>query len=168
MNDDLGFIRSKRKPNVIRREFKPDFQPQVPRTMMLAAKELKEHELPPLEQPQNMQWIPPLLQQTRFQRANKRVFMMEGDMFIDIDAFNRDNGRHGMKEKEIAQMKICRYGELSQEDREIDENCPMCMDIFEEDEKIMQVTCKHIFHNDCVKEWLKMSNTCPKCRFIIE
>ena len=128
----------------------------------------KNHLELPLEQPQNMQWTPPLLQHTRFQRAGKRVFRIEGDMFVNIEEFNRTHGRHGMKEKEIARMKVCKFQELSQEDQEQDENCPMCMDVFAKDEDIMQVTCGHVFHNDCVKEWLKKSNTCPKCRFKIE
>jgi SUMO ligase MMS21 Smc5/6 complex component len=33
--------------------------------------------------------------------------------------------------------------------------------------KIFKTTCNHIYHNNCIEEWLKKNNTCPICRTII-
>lgn len=33
--------------------------------------------------------------------------------------------------------------------------------------KIFKTTCNHIYHNNCIEEWLKKNNTCPICRTVI-
>jgi len=49
--------------------------------------------------------------------------------------------------------------------------------ILKSDEKINKMPCKHIFHNHCVKLWLKTHKNCPSfnilnifidCRFDLE
>ena len=45
--------------------------------------------------------------------------------------------------------------------------CSICLDIFKENEKYIQLPCpenNHCFHNNCIKEWLSRNNTCPLCR----
>lgn len=32
---------------------------------------------------------------------------------------------------------------------------------------IMLTPCEHIFHNDCLLQWLKVKNTCPDCRAVL-
>jgi E3 ubiquitin-protein ligase RNF115/126 len=50
-----------------------------------------------------------------------------------------------------------------------DENksCNVCYDEFSyEDEAVLvQLPCKHIYHEGCLKPWLESHNTCPGCRF---
>ncbi|KAG0257613.1 hypothetical protein DFQ27_005027 [Actinomortierella ambigua] len=43
----------------------------------------------------------------------------------------------------------------------------VCKDEFTMDDNLLQLGCKHIFHGDCLKPWLKLSGTCPTCRFSI-
>ena len=39
--------------------------------------------------------------------------------------------------------------------------CAICLcDI----EHKVKLSCKHIFHKECIEEWQKRSNTCPLCR----
>lgn len=33
------------------------------------------------------------------------------------------------------------------------------------DEIIKKLPCKHIFHENCIKPWLQISQLCPNCRF---
>jgi len=44
------------------------------------------------------------------------------------------------------------------------EQCPVCKDEYELDMELLQLPCKHTYHPDCIKHWLKMHNTCPLCR----
>lgn len=46
------------------------------------------------------------------------------------------------------------------------EECSICLESYQEKDKIVQLTCNHIFHKDCIGEWLQnKQNNCPLCRF---
>lgn len=42
--------------------------------------------------------------------------------------------------------------------------CSICLVDFEDKEKITQLICLHVFHNECVGEWLKRAGLCPICK----
>ena len=45
------------------------------------------------------------------------------------------------------------------------EECSICLETYQARDKIVQLTCNHIFHNDCIREWLlNKNNNCPMCR----
>jgi hypothetical protein len=42
--------------------------------------------------------------------------------------------------------------------------CSICLEQFKRGERVCELPCKHIFHDDCVREWLSREATCPVCR----
>ena len=51
-----------------------------------------------------------------------------------------------------------------------EEECPICLEIFEEledDSLLCTLKCGHSYHKKCVNEWLSKDSTCPSCRTII-
>ena len=42
--------------------------------------------------------------------------------------------------------------------------CIICMDDFEENEKVKQLGCGHIFHGECIDKWLEKQKNCPFCK----
>ena len=43
--------------------------------------------------------------------------------------------------------------------------CSICLDNYSNPEiKLNKLPCNHIFHKDCIQEWLKNNDTCPECR----
>lgn len=43
--------------------------------------------------------------------------------------------------------------------------CPVCRDAFTDDSIVAQLPCGHLFcGTECIKQWLKQSNSCPTCR----
>ncbi|KAL3715398.1 hypothetical protein ACJRO7_007173 [Eucalyptus globulus] len=46
-----------------------------------------------------------------------------------------------------------------------DDGCVICEDEISPDEEIRRMSCKHIFHHECIVQWLSVSNLCPLCRF---
>lgn len=47
----------------------------------------------------------------------------------------------------------------------LNENCSICYDEFKFDEIITLLDCNHIFHRECIKNWLVYEKTtCPACR----
>jgi uncharacterized protein YneF (UPF0154 family) len=43
-----------------------------------------------------------------------------------------------------------------------DEICPICLDHFEV--RVTQAPCGHVFHKDCIRQWLLNTKNCPICR----
>jgi len=43
-------------------------------------------------------------------------------------------------------------------------DCCCCMENFGPEKTIIATPCSHYFHKECLKEWLKLSKTCPLCR----
>ena len=43
-------------------------------------------------------------------------------------------------------------------------DCIICMEKFEENEKVKQLLCGHIFHGDCIDKWLSKEKKCPFCK----
>ena len=44
--------------------------------------------------------------------------------------------------------------------------CAICFDIFKENELLTQLKCNHVFHKECLSQWLLNNNNCPICNKI--
>ncbi|XAR67051.1 hypothetical protein NMG60_11013467 [Bertholletia excelsa] len=43
-------------------------------------------------------------------------------------------------------------------------SCAVCMGSFQPNTKGKQLTCGHVYHADCIINWLSVRSTCPLCR----
>ncbi|KAH0973919.1 hypothetical protein GBA52_015818 [Prunus armeniaca] len=50
-------------------------------------------------------------------------------------------------------------------DGEVDYQCVVCMEEMVRGDQVTCLPCSHVFHGNCVIKWLKLSHTCPVCRF---
>ena len=46
----------------------------------------------------------------------------------------------------------------------IDEQCTVCLNNLKANENVRSLPCQHIFHCDCIDEWLMRKAACPVCR----
>ena len=44
-------------------------------------------------------------------------------------------------------------------------NCVICLEDFKNGDKATFLPCIHLFHTDCIKNWLKTQDCCPICKF---
>lgn len=51
---------------------------------------------------------------------------------------------------------------------ESDLRCAICLDEFDVSIEVVQLTCKHPFHPECMEMWLQRSLTCPMCKEIVD
>ncbi|ORY97783.1 hypothetical protein BCR43DRAFT_523899 [Syncephalastrum racemosum] len=56
------------------------------------------------------------------------------------------------------------HRELTEKERESQTDCAVCKEEFEIHETVTELPCAHLFHDDCIKPWLKVNGTCPVCR----
>lgn len=45
-----------------------------------------------------------------------------------------------------------------------DPKCPICMSYYVPDDDLIKMPCQHLFHDECLIQWLNRNNTCPICR----
>ena len=43
-------------------------------------------------------------------------------------------------------------------------DCYICFDKFSNNDKVIDLSCHHCYHENCLKQWKKESNVCPYCR----
>ena len=51
--------------------------------------------------------------------------------------------------------KIGQYG--------LNNQCNICFDLFHENEYLKQLKCGHIFHKECLSQWMLNQRNCPSC-----
>lgn len=69
----------------------------------------------------------------------------------------------GMKEEDISKLPTRTYRKRSS-DKDSVEECRVCLNGYKSGERLALLGCKHEYHIDCIKEWLKRNASCPICR----
>lgn len=75
----------------------------------------------------------------------------------------RDPRREGASEEEITSNTETLDFSPDQFPDQADARCVVCLGDYEQEDKLRRLACGHIFHVECVDEWLKRHKTCPLC-----
>mmetsp|Transcript_90543 Transcript_90543/g.161281 ORF Transcript_90543/g.161281 Transcript_90543/m.161281 type:complete len:377 (-) Transcript_90543:95-1225(-) len=63
--------------------------------------------------------------------------------------------------RSLPRVKVSAYDIAANESPE----CSVCLGDLVIGEKALRIPCGHLYHEECVKDWLKKSNECPVCRW---
>ena len=74
---------------------------------------------------------------------------------------NLGNVSKGISAEQFEKLPIKKY---KKEKYSENFQCIICMEEFKEKEKIKLLPCGHIFHPNCIKEWLMKQKSCPFCK----
>lgn len=44
------------------------------------------------------------------------------------------------------------------------ESCAICLVDYEQGDRVVTSNCQHVFHRDCMAEWVLLNMDCPCCR----
>ena len=66
-----------------------------------------------------------------------------------------------------AVMGLLPSSEIKEKKEGDNNNCIICLADFEVGDKVTSLPCLHMFHTDCIKNWLKSKNHCPICKYTI-
>ena len=81
--------------------------------------------------------------------------------------FNDNNLSDFDKKKDnlFLEMDQFQYKHIQKYDSRRETECAICLEEFKRNDIIKEFyKCRHIFHKDCLKSWLKRSNACPLCK----
>jgi len=54
--------------------------------------------------------------------------------------------------------------QITQEQVESNSLCSICFDGFSVNLEVLKLECNHLFHIDCIRQWLRLHSNCPVCR----
>lgn len=91
---------------------------------------------------------------------------VEGQMNnINLDNIFERNVKLVIKDEEYNKLEKIEYLYINDEIKTINDKCVICIDNFNDKDKICILKCKHIYHQECIENWLKRkSHLCPCCR----
>jgi hypothetical protein len=104
------------------------------------------------------------IMETLFENFLEEEILFENRMMeiATIESFNYYN-----TQEKKPNVKLC-IKESNATDDIKDEKCPICVSNYEIGEKITKIECNHIYHTNCISEWVKYKSECPVCRRSIE
>jgi len=95
-----------------------------------------------------------------------------GDYFMgrDMDGLiarlmENDQNVHGAPPAAKASVAALRRFEASKEmEDDPSQECVVCRDRFSSGQACTAMPCEHIYHDECLSQWLGVHNSCPMCR----
>ncbi|KAJ9182393.1 hypothetical protein P3X46_006394 [Hevea brasiliensis] len=76
--------------------------------------------------------------------------------------------KRGRSSLESSVEKAIEYLRVKGSDVESMGRCSICIQEVELKSYVSRLPCSHMFHRDCIKEWLNKSHLCPLCRFSLD
>ncbi|WOK92575.1 E3 ubiquitin-protein ligase [Canna indica] len=83
---------------------------------------------------------------------------------------NLASADRGATEDQISRLSRFRFKEVRQTRDLANENqdCCICLARYSDKEEVRQLPCLHMFHLNCVDQWLKIMSSCPLCKQELE
>jgi len=63
-------------------------------------------------------------------------------------------------DEELAKLQVVAFSELQTDEK----NCSICLDEFLAESQLYTIPCKHLFHKECLTDWVAENYKCPVCR----
>jgi hypothetical protein len=83
----------------------------------------------------------------------------------DVDSLNHEEKNapcpEPEKEEEAAKVKT------TDEDESDDIACAICFELLVPGDGVLELPCSHLFHSDCIVQWLLNHQHCPICRTLL-
>jgi hypothetical protein len=100
-------------------------------------------------------------------RSNGQASMEEGPTDMSYEALmeweEHRNAMGGGRQSKAIKLQTFVLEECSEEIG--DQICSICRCDFGKGDEVSRLpSCNHLFHADCISEWLSRSHTCPVCR----
>lgn len=75
----------------------------------------------------------------------------------------------GATDEQLSNLPSWKYKEIgNKEEITSCDECCICLAKYKEKEEIRELPCSHIFHLNCVDQWLKIISCCPLCKQELE
>ena len=69
----------------------------------------------------------------------------------------------GYSHRELVQIKHLVFWPETTTKKDQQNSCQVCMEDFEYGEIVQELKCEHVYHEDCINQWLSTKKRCPLC-----
>ena len=71
---------------------------------------------------------------------------------------------------ESALKKLITVPYIKPNNTEVNDPCVICSEEFQDNNLVIYLSCdsRHVFHENCIKNWVKINAICPICRHSIQ
>ncbi|KAI4333115.1 hypothetical protein L6164_017960 [Bauhinia variegata] len=85
-----------------------------------------------------------------------------------------DQGHYGQARVPASEASIERLDSVVFGQDEVDDGfvsgiggCSICLEDFKVGSQVTRMPCLHLYHRNCIVDWLRQTNSCPLCRFLM-
>tara|TARA_B110000977_G_C11065087_1_gene487499 strand:- start:512 stop:1129 length:618 start_codon:yes stop_codon:yes gene_type:complete len=131
---------------------------------------IKSININPIQPPQSVQMLNSLINHMYIQTHSPSLQTEMNNIPDMLNGFNQImNLIHNTPAPQMNDVKVTLKDESKIKkyklDCTLDSKCSFCMNCLDKDEGVWELQCGHVFHQDCIKKWLKeYSYKCPICR----
>ena len=109
-------------------------------------------------------------QNRRLANAAIMLRLLEAQLRDELDNLQMLQAQRDQQEKKIKPLTKIMKRKLREIPLSLDQicsqpSCPICSEDFVVDETTLCLPCSHLFHKNCVMQWLESKKTCPICRY---
>lgn len=96
-------------------------------------------------------------------RNNDNIFQNDLERAL-TESFNESQDSLKRSDNDVVvEFNSIKYENL-ENNTSYDVKCMICLEEFESDLEVVLTDCTHIFHLDCLKEWIRYKKECAVCR----
>ena len=103
----------------------------------------------------------------RKQREEQRKRLEEQARRLNEEIWSREDGQWRRNNHDnynnLIESKI-KVDKLNEENKK----CIICLEDFKDNDNAIFLPCFHVFHNNCIREWLRNKDFCPLCKINIK
>ena len=102
-----------------------------------------------------------------FTVLRRRWGLTDLELGADFPAIELEPVNPGLSRASLAKLPVVTFPFKPKDKSEVIEfqtTCPICIDDYEDGQKLRLLPCNHVFHKACVDEWFARSTRCPMCK----
>ncbi|XP_022868035.1 probable E3 ubiquitin-protein ligase ZFP1 [Olea europaea var. sylvestris] len=94
----------------------------------------------------------------------QELLVLEEQIGIVGTGLSEEDIQNSLKTRTFSSLATCLNQKKAATVEQQSNFCVICQADFEDQENVGNLNCGHEYHEDCIKKWLLIKNSCPICK----